>query len=268
MSIKNLDELAKFVKGGAEVLQKALNSDDEMSLEFVDGRFVTDGDLDSMKETVRKEAKKEGQTIGYDFAMKDVKKDFGLEIEGKDRNAIVEAIKTNILTDANKKPDAKIQELTTSLENLRKEYSADKSTWEQTEHQYKGKLKDISVMSELQRNTPDIKGLNVGQFTTLVKSEYEFDFDENNVLYAKKNGQPVKDKMEQIIPVKNILTDYATQNGWFGSDGRGGGDNQRQQSGDFKTINDVYKHMESSGIQPNSPEGEKLLTDFNESQNN
>ncbi|MCK5342320.1 MAG: hypothetical protein KAR20_02885, partial [Candidatus Heimdallarchaeota archaeon] len=85
MSIKNLDELAKFVKGGADVLQKAMDSEDEQSLEFIEGSFVSDGDLEATKLKVRNEGKTEGQTIGYDFAMKDLKKDFGIEIEGKDR---------------------------------------------------------------------------------------------------------------------------------------------------------------------------------------
>jgi len=264
--IKNIDELAKFVKGGADVLQKAIDSEDEQSLEFIEGSFVSDGDLETLKTGQFKSGSKEGQTIGYDFAMKDFKKDFGIEIEGKDRKVIGDAIKTNILADANKKPDAKILELETSLGNLRTTFDTEKQTWEQSESKFKGQLKDISVMSELQKSTPDIKGLNIGQFTTLVKSEYEFDFDENNVLYAKKNGKPVKDKMEQAIPVESILTDYATQNGWFSSNGRGGKDNQGGGSSEFKTVNDVYKHMEKSNIQPDSPEGVKMLNDFNESQ--
>ncbi|GAF77002.1 unnamed protein product [marine sediment metagenome] len=260
--IKNLDELAKFVKGGADVLQKAIDSEDEQSLEFIEGSFVSDGDLEATKLKVRNEGKTEGQTIGYDFAMKDLKKDFGIEIEGKDRKIIGDAIKTNILADANKKPDAKILELETSLGNLRKELSTGKEAWETAELSYKGQLKDVSIMSELRKNTPEIKGLNMNQFTTLVKSEYGFDL-EDGVLIAKKNGQPVKDKMEQIIPVKDILTDYATQNGWFDSNGRKGKDEQGGDKGDFKTINDVYKHMETNNIQPNSPEGEKMIENFN-----
>jgi len=262
--IKNLSELAKFVKGGADVLQKAISEEGEVSLEFVDGRFVTDGDLDEMKSKVRTEGKTEGQTIGYDFAMKDLKKDFNIELEGKDRTKIVEAINAKILADANKKPDAKIQELNTSLENLRNTYSTEKQTWEQAENSYKGKLKDISIMSELQKNMPDVKGLSKSQFATLVKTDFEFDFDENNVLVAKKNGQIQKDSMEKVIPVNSILTDYATQNGWFGSDGRGGG-NGSGGSNEFTTINDVYRHMEKNNIQPNSAEGEKLLNEFNNS---
>jgi hypothetical protein len=259
--IKNLDVLAKFVKGGADVLQKAISSEEEVSLELIDGRFVTDSELETMKTTVRNEGKQEGQTIGYDFAMKDLKKDFNLEIEGKDRKVIADAIKNNILAEANKKPDAKIQELTTSLENLRKTYSDEKSVWEQTESSYKGKLKEISVMSELQKNIPEVRGLNKNQFMTLVRSEYDFDFDDNGVLIAKKNGQTIKDTLEKVIPVTSILTDYATQNGWFGSDGRGGV-NKTGSTKQFETINDVYRYMEKNNIMPDTPDGIKLLNEF------
>jgi hypothetical protein len=262
MSIKNLNELAKFVKGGADVLQKAIDSDDEQSLEFIDGRFVTDGDLETMKETVRVDAKKEGNTIGYDHALKDMKKDFGIELEGKDRKAIVEAVKSNILTAAKVEPNKKISELETSLSNIRKEFSTGKEAWETAETSYKGQLKDVSIMSELRKHIPEINGLNSNQFTTLVKSVYDFDL-EDGVLVAKKNGKPVKDKMEQNIPVESILTDYATQNGWFKSNGRGGENEQGGNKGDFKTMNDVYAHMEKNNIQPDSPEGEKLIENFN-----
>jgi len=194
--IKNLDELAKFVKGGADVLQKAISSEDETSLEFIDGRFVTDSDLETMKETVKADGKREWNAVGYDHALKDMKKDFGIELEGKDRKAIVDAVKSNILADAKVEPNKKI--------NIRTEFGTEKKAWETAETSYKGQLKDVSIMSELRKHTPEIKGLNMNQFTTLVKSEYSFDL-EDGVLIAKKNGQPVKDKMEQNIPVKDIL---------------------------------------------------------------
>jgi hypothetical protein len=262
--IENINELAKFVKGGAEVLQKAIESEDKVSIEFIEGSFVSDNELESVKESKFKEGKKEGETVGYDFAMKDLKKDFGLEIEGKDRKVIGDTIKKKILDTAKIEPNKKITELETSLSNLQNTYNTDKETWEQETNSYKGKLKDISIMSELQRNMPEVKGLKANQFATLARTEFQFDFDDNNTLIAKKNGQPIKDKMERNIPVKDILTDYATQNGWFGSPGRGGDHQSGSGSSEFKTINDVYKHMEHKKIDPMSPEGEKLLNEFKE----
>lgn len=259
--IKNIDELAKFVKGGAEVLQKAIEAKEETQLEFVEGRFVTDTDLEEVKTKVRNEGKKEGQTIGYDFAMKDFKKDFGIEIEGKDRETIVKTVKETILSTAKIEPNKKISELEQSLQNLRTQYDTDLKTKANEVESYQKQLKNISVISELQKNIPEVKGLNNTQFMTLARSEFEFDFDETNNLIAKKAGQLVKDKMERPIPVKDILTDFATQNGWFGSSGRGGG-NQGGNQNEFKTMNDVYRHMEQNKIDPMSAEGMKLVENF------
>ena len=259
--IANINELAKFVKGGAEVLQKAIEAKEETQLEFVDGRFVTDSELDEVKTKVRNEGKKEGQTIGYDFAMKDLKKDFGIEIEGKDRETIVKTVKETILSTAKIEPNKKISELEQSLQNLRNQYDSDLKAKSGEVETYQKKLKEISLFTELQKNVPEVKGLNVNQFVTLAKTEFEFDFDENNGLIAKKSGQLIKDKMERPIPVKDILTDFATQNGWFGSAGRGG-NNQTGQTSEFKTMNDVWRHMEQNNINPESAEGQRLLTEF------
>jgi len=263
--IKNINELAKFVKGGAEVLQKAMSSDEEMSLEFVDGRFVTDEDLEGLKEKVKTEAKTEGQTIGYDFAMKDLKKDFGLEIEGKDREKIAKAVKEKIMADAKIEPSKKINELESSISNLREKYETDKNQWEAETGKYKNKLKDISIMSELQKNTPETKGLKPNQFAVLARSEFDFDFDDNGGLVAKKNGEVLRDKMERPLPVKDILTDFATQNGWYGSEGRGGGNEGGSGKSEFKSMNDVFKYMEENKVDPMSQEGVKLQEEFKNS---
>jgi hypothetical protein len=262
--IENINELAKFVKGGADVLQKAIESEEKVSIEFIEGSFVSDNELETMKESIKGEYKREFNAVGYDHAVKDFKKDFGIDIEGKDRKAIVDAVKKNILDEAKIEPSKKINELEASLSNLQATYDNDISAKDNEINSYRGKIKDISIMSELQRNTPEVKGLSANQFATLARTEFQFDFDDNNTLIAKKNGQPIKDKMERNIPVKDILTDYATQNGWFGSPGRGGDHQSGSGSSEFKTINDVYKHMEQNRIDPMSPEGEKLLNEFKE----
>jgi len=265
MAITNLNELAKFVKGGAEVLQKAIESKEETTLELIEGSFVSNDELETLKTTVRGEGKKEGQTIGYDFAMKDLKSDFGLEIEGKDRKVIADAIKNKLVAENGKEPSAKIKELSDSLTNLQKQYQTDIATKESEVNQYKSKVKDIKINSDLQMSMPE--GLNIikpDQFALLARSNYEFDYDEGGQLVAKKGGNVLKDKLEKPLPVKEILTDFATQNNWLNSGGRGGG-NQGGGSSDFKTVNDVFKHMETNKIDPASPEGQKLIDNFKNS---
>lgn len=265
--IKNLNELAKFVKGGADVLQKVLESKEEIQIELNEGSFVSNEELETLKSTVRAEGKKEGHTIGYDFAIKDFKAEFGLEIEGKDKKVIASEIQKKIINDAKIEPNKKIEELSTSLSNLQKQYQTDLAAKENEVKQYQSKVKDIKINTDLQMSMPE--GLSIikpDQFALLARSNYEFDYDESGQLVAKKGGNVLKDKLEKPLPVKEILTDFATQNNWLGANGRGGG-NEGGKGGDFKTINDVFRHMEQNKIDPTSPEGEKLIEKFKQSQN-
>jgi len=269
MAIKNIDELAKFVKGGADVLQKALTTNEEISLEFNEGSFVSDSDLETLKTNQFELGKKEGHTIGYDFAMKDFKKDAGLEIEGKDRKLILDALQKKIIADAKIEPDKKIQELNTSLENLRSQYNADLGAKDSEITNLNGKLRTIKIDSDLSVRVPDgLNGLNTNQFMMLAKSEFNFDYDDSGNLVAKKGDSILKDKMEKPIPVNEILNDFAIQNNWITKNGRGGGNEQgRNGSSEFKSLNDVYKHMETNKINPMSSEGQKLIDEFNNSKN-
>lgn len=267
MAVKNIDELAKFVKGGADVLQKAISSEEEVNLEFVAGSFVSDEQLDSLKSDVFESGKKEGNKIGYDFALKDVKKDFGIDIEGKDRKEIVKAVSSKIMSDAKLEPSKKIQELESSLESLQKTYQTDLSAKNLEVEKLSNKVRSTLVDTSLMGYIPD--GLDIikpSQFAMLAKGEYEFDFNDNNELVAKKGGNVLKDKMEKPIPVKEILTDFATQNKWINAGGRGGGHETGGDQG-FKSMNEVYKHMEQNKIDPQGPEGEKLINEFKNSQN-
>lgn len=265
--IKNIDALAKFVKGGAEVLQKALTEKDEIELELIPGSFVSDTELETVKATVREEGKKEGNTIGYDFAMKDIKKDLGIEIEGKDRKVIIEAARAKILADAKIEPDKKVKELSESLEKLQGTYQSDLTAKNNEIETYKQALQGFKIDSDLAGHFPQgLTGIKPAHFTTIAKTEFSFDY-EGGQLVAKKNGAILKDKLEKPVPVADVLADFARANGWIGAPGRGGEGGSGGIDPAWKTVNDVYAHMEKNKIDPMSDEGQKLIADFKNSKN-
>jgi hypothetical protein len=260
--IENINELAKFVKGGADVLQNALKSEENISLEFIEGSFVSDSDLNGLKESRFNEGKKEGQTIGYDFAMKDLKKDFSIELEGKDRSKIVSAIQEKIITDAKIEPNKKVDELNTSLANLQTKYENDLGVKSNEISNLSKQLNDLTINSDLNKHLPDgLNGIDNNDFMTIAKTSASFEYDEG-VLVVKKNGTVLRDKMEKPIAPKDYLTEFATNKQWIKSDGRSGGDQQGQSNG-FENINEVYGHMEKNKIDPLSAAGQKLVADFN-----
>ena len=263
--IENLNELAKFVKGGAEVLQKAIESEDKISLEFIEGSFVSDVELNTLKDSMFNDGKKEGQTIGYDFAMKDIKKDFNLEIEGKDRKTILDAVQNKIITDAKIEPDKKVNELKQSLENLQSKYTNDLDLKTKELADLTNKLTQHRVNNDLVKELPDgLNGIETNDFITLAKTAASFEYEDGQ-LVVKKDGVIQKDKMEKPISAKDYLTEFATSKNWLNSDGRGGGDSGGGSSSEFKSMHDVYKHMESNNINPMSAQGQKLIDEFNNS---
>jgi hypothetical protein len=260
--IKNIDELAKFVKGDADVLQKAIDSEEEISVELVDGSFVSDTELDTLKESRFNDGKKEGNTIGYDHAMKDIKKDFEIELEGKDRKKITEAIQTKIITDAKIEPDKKVTELNTSLSNLQLKYETDLGLKAKEIGDLNVKLGGYRINGDLTKHIPEgLNGIDVNDFITVAKTTAKFEYD-NDILVVKKGDTILKDKMEKPISPKDYLTELAVSKKWLQSEGRGGGDDTGG-SGTYKNINEVYKHMEENKINPLSAEGKKLVDDFN-----
>lgn len=259
--IKNLNELAKFVKGDADVLQKAIDSEDEVSLEIVDGSFVSDEELTTLKESVFKDAKKVHEGVGYDFAMKDLKKDFNIELEGKDRKKIVAAIQEKIITDAKIEPDKKVNELNISLTNLQEKYENDLGSKTKEIDGLNNDLKDYRINGDLTKYIPEgLNGIDVIDFMTVAKTTAKFEY-ENDILVVKKGDSILKDKMEKPISPKDYLTELAVSKKWLNVEGRGGG-NEPGSSGTFKNINEVYKHMEENKINPLSVEGKKLVDDF------
>jgi len=265
--IENLDQLAKFVKGGADVLQNAINSEEKVSLELIEGSFVSDSELNTLKDSRFNDGKKEGQTIGYDFAMKDIKKDFSIELEGKDRTKIADAIKNKIMSDAKIEPNKKVDEYKSSLESLQKKYETDLNQKSSELQQLNNKLSEYKVNGDLVNHLPEgLNGIDANDFITLAKTSAKFEYEDGQ-LVVKKGDSIIKDKLEKPISPKDYLTDFATSKQWINTDGRGGGDNGGSSNGSFKTMNDVYKHMQDNNVNPMSPEGKKLIADFENSNN-
>jgi len=266
MAIKNLQELAKFVEGGADVLQKAMESKEEVELPLIAGSFVSNEQLDALKSTVREEGKKEWHTIGYDFAMKDLKRDLGLEIEGKDRKVIIDAAKAKIIADAKIEPDKKVKDLSESLTKLQETYQSDLSAKTKEIEGYQNQLKSFKINSDLAAHIPQgLNGIRPQHFATIAKTEYGFDYDETGTLVVMQNGKVLKDKLEKPVPPSEVLTDFAKRNNWIGTPGRGGSDDPGTPTSEFKSEADVYKFLETNKINPMSAEGQKLLTDFRNS---
>ena len=247
-----------------EALLKAMTSDEEVKVEFKSGTLLDDVALNGLKETVKKSGYEDGKVTGVEMEAKRIKEKFGIDVEGKNFDTILETFGKQTLTNAKIEPDKKVKELSTSLENLQKQYQNDLGLKDNEIKNLSSEIGNYKINGELSRHLPDgLTGIKPNQFATLAKTEYGFDYEDGNFV-AKRGDSILKDNIEKPLPVKDVLTTFAIQNGWIASNGRGDGDNNGSQSG-FKTIEDVYKHMEQNKINPLSGDADKLIADFQNS---
>jgi len=152
----------------------------------------------------------------------------------------------------------KVNELTQSLEKLRKQYEVDTTEKQSIIESLNKKIQTENITNRLLEVIPkDLKGLNTKQALTLLKSEYEFDIEENNII-VKKDGQILKDKFEKPLTHNDIVNEYIVKNGWLNPEGRGDG-NQTGTTGAFKSVNEAMSHMMKNNIAPDSDEGLAIL---------
>jgi len=245
-----------------ETLKTALTSEDEVEVTYKSGTFLDDEGLEKLKSTVSKTAYNDGKTAGVEIKAKELKEKFGYDVEGKDLDKLFEFHGNKILESAKVEPNKKVSELSESLKNLQKQYELDISEREGKITSLESEKKQIKSNNDLLREIPEgLIGINSNQFATLAKSEYNFEYDDNGNFVAKKGDKILKDKLENPLKVKDVLSEFATVNKWFASGGRGGGNEAGTPSG-FETMNDVMKHLHTNKIQPMSPEGQELINKF------
>jgi len=256
--------LADTLGMNIETLKKALTSEEEVEISYKSGTFLDDEGLTSLKSAVKSEGYNEGKIAGVEIKAKEIKEKYGYDIEGKDLDKIFEHHGSKILESAKIEPNKKVTELSTSLENLQKQYETDLSEKEKAIQSLQAEKTQIKSNNDLMFNIPEgLKGISNEDFATIAKSKFNFGYDDSGNFIAKDlSGNVIKDKLEKPVPPKDILSNFATEKNWFGSNGRGGGDGAGEPSG-FQSMNDVYKHMESSKIDPLSPEGQNLIDNFN-----
>jgi hypothetical protein len=280
--IKNFELIADRLKGvkigdkelTLDLLKEALSKEDPYELSAAPAHILMDSELKSLKERVIEENKTpiyiEGKDAGAEMLAKALKRVSSLDIEGKvkknERGEIDFEATAKALNDAFDKtkgvePNKKITELSESLANLQRQVEQKDNELKVWDEKYKGLEKSGRIHEVLTGKVPTLTGINSKHFLTLIKADgYSFDFNENGETVVLYNGKVVKDSYEKPLPVENVLLEYAKKNNWTGTQGRGGSEDE--MPGTFKTMNDVFAHMEKNKIDPDSKQGERLIDEF------
>lgn len=233
----------------ADELAKAISDEQEVKMEFPQGRFLTK----EQEETLLDNHGKQRYDAGKSKALKDA-------YDGKTKDEFLNEYKTSILEDAKIEPNKKLSEKEQALKALQDKYESDRKEWESKYGNLENQLNGIKTTSEIAKYLPNElpKGLTREDATMIVTNSLEF---KDGQVY--KNGEILRDDLQNPITMDKAIASFVEERGWNVQTPKGRGPQKPNYNGsDPKNYEEFVQLCESKGISPGSVEGKSLLKTF------
>ena len=200
----------------------------------------------------------EGKNAMSEIMAKQYKEKFGLDLEGKELDKVVQAIHDKGLESGNDK------ELSGRFKNLQTKHQ---SSLEQIEQMKKVHATEImqrdqrfNLLTSLDAGTKTKLPLN--DLVDLYMMRHQIDSEEGRAV-VKINNEIVKDNLESPLMPKEHFKTWVDQN-YIDRSGMGGGDESGGAGGSatFQNREEAMEYMTNNGIEPMSTEGLKIMSDL------
>lgn len=260
-----LKVIADVLRVDADSISKAITSQEEVELTIPAIKSYTDDELAEFKKNVIEAAKPEIWKAASEITIKNIKKDAGLEFEGKDHNILIEKFREKILTDAKIEPDKKLSEKEQLINELRNKIEEIDGSYKKQLTEKEQAINDIKITGVINSHIPDelSDGWTKSDLAVLFRNSHDV-FEENGRLYVKKNGQVVSDnKTLRPIELSDVVRSFVTDKGVIkASKGRGGANDYGKPDltiASIKNYDDFFDYCKKNNIKTNSIEATKLL---------
>lgn len=233
----------------ADELANAISDEQEVKLEFPQGRFLTK----EQEETLLDNHGKQRYDAGKSKALKDA-------YDGKSKEEFLNEFKSSILEDAKIEPNKKLSEKEQALKALQDKYENDRKEWESKYGTLESQLNGIKTANDISKHLPDElpKGLTREDATMIVNNIFEF---KDGQTY--KNGEILRDDLQNPIPMDKAIASFVEERGWNVQAPKGRGPQKPNFKGsDPKNYDEFVQVCESKGISPGSVEGKNLLKSY------
>jgi hypothetical protein len=197
-----------------------------------------------------------GKIAGEEMERKATRDAFGLEIEGKDRDKIIEGIKSKILKEANIEPNKALEEKNRLIDQLRLNITKAETEKSDLINQYTAKEKKMKLDSVLFSSIPDKAvndSLNKNDIAAMFRANgYDISESDGKVV-AMFNGEVVKNTTTlEPLPFADVVTKFVSDKKLITVDGRGAGDNSKKAASG--SIEAFEKEMDDKGVKYGSKE--------------
>lgn len=241
-TIQKIESLLK-IKGLAE----AITSTEEVDLSIDDKLTAF---TEEEVQTLKSNSYKDGKKAGVEMEVDDLKKEMGLEFQGKTVKGLAEALKKKTLEDAKIEPNEKVKELEGKLTTAQKAVQELEGRIVEKENE----VASTKVNTELYKYIPAPKedGPAIDQDDIIFKMKregYEFKLEDGKVV-PYKAGVKITDKVGNDLAPKDVVEGFLKEKKLISAEptvpgGRGGGD--KKPSGKAGSVSELKKDFEAQG---------------------
>lgn len=265
MNKKLIESIAKLAKvTDVEAFTSALMSESDTDFKLDTDNLVIrtkEEDL-QLKENIIKEQEPIIWRKATEIQIKDMKKELGLEFEGKKPEDFISNFKSKILSEAKVEPNKKIEELENSLTNLRGQLEQKDNAFSELQSNIqkdKIKFKTQSLFPELNN------GLTKDEAVSLFFMKHEVKDDG-----VYKNGEKLKDNLENALSLEDTVKTFIQEKGWDSNNnpsGRGGGAKSDGKSTELPSNMEEYEtYIKEKGWNAGSQEANAVLNEMAKAQ--
>lgn len=240
----------------AEDITAKISSENEESIEKPQGEFFNEDELSKRDSSKYKE----GKEAGSEMLVKDLKKKYGYEFDGKDVDSFMSHHDGQLKTKYSKDSNARVEELEKDLKTQKETYENEIDGYKNQLSDLNGKYRGESIKNTLLSIMPKNTTIKPEAIVTLFKNDYQIE-DEEGKMVVKQNGQTLKDsKTASPLDVKDVFREYVIKEGFAkGDQGRGGGNDFGDKGYSSKTPQDFQNEWVEKNPDKavNSPEYHK-----------
>lgn len=188
----------------------AINDEKEVDFALPEVSIYTKDELDALKKNVTDQSYVSGLKAANDIAIKEAKKKYGLDFEGKDLDNLLDAHKRKIISETAVEPNKKIQE----LENVNTSLKASLARTESEMLELKNTTRKLKVSTNALNSIQKEYSLPKNDILSLMMlSGYDIDED-NGKIITTKNGETVRDtKTHDPMPFDAVFEEFAKEKG-------------------------------------------------------
>jgi len=255
MAIDNLEQLEQSIGLESGKLAEMISSEETHTIAMDDYVIKPKSDYDSYIENVKKEHGK----ATLEIAIKNKRKDLGLEFEGKTLDNLLKFYGEKVEADAKIDPNKKYDTLKSDFEKVQGNVAEWEQKYSDLEKTYKQKDSMRTIETSIMKEIPDNTILPKEDILALIKSRTQFNIGEEG-LEIIKNGEVQKNESTRNLTtmneyMKSFITPYLKE-----VDGGAGG---RDSSGNAKegSFEMFEKQMEAKGISVGSEAYSLALTE-------